>query len=279
MGGIASPPVDMQAPETLGWVFTVFFVMQIVPAAGYYVLRSVREPVPFLALLGGLGAALGEAMLDALTLLWWPTNIPLTAFTAFDVEVPAYALMGYCLFLGAGCYWVYEQIRDGKGARAVWVAAAVFFVADLVYEPPFISMGLYEYYGPQPMEVAGFPLYWGFLNTMVVIVGGWLFFLFEDRMVGAGRLIALVIPMFALGPLIGAAWPTFLTLHMDVPELARWTAAAYSIWLSVWAVRYVAEVAEARRVTAHLAREERGARSEPAAVALPVEGARPTAVG
>jgi hypothetical protein len=197
-----------------------------------------------LAILGGLVAGLAEAFFDANSLLWWPKNIPLPIFTAYGVQVPAYVLWGYSLFLGVGCWVVYETIRDGRGARGVWTVAAVFFVADLIYEIPFSTLHLYRYYGPQPFKLGGFPLYWAFLNSMVVIVGGWMFWAVRGRLVGWGQIAGLVIPMFALGPLCGAAWPTFLALHASVAQPMRWVAALFTMGVSAWIVQLVADVAD-----------------------------------
>jgi hypothetical protein len=239
----------MEAPRGLGWAFTVIFIAQIVPAGAWMVHRAIRtrSAVPILALAGGFAAGFGEAVLDALSNIWWPTNIPWGVFTAFGVRVPSYALMGYCLFLAVGSYAVYEVIRAGKGPRAVWLIAGIFFALDLLYEIPFLNLDLYDYYGPQPYNVAGFPLHWAFLNAMVVIVGGWMFLQMEDRMSGPGLFIAFCVPVVALGPLVGIAWPVFLTLHMDVAGVVRWIAATFAIGASVWFVSFVADAAKARQ--------------------------------
>jgi hypothetical protein len=188
-------------------------------------------------------AGFGEAMLDTLSDIWWPTNIPLTAYRAFGVHVPLYALLGYSLFLGFGSYLVFEFISDGRGDRFLWATAGVFFAADLLYEIPFLNLHLYRYYGPQPLRLAGFPLYWPVLNAMVVIAGGAMLYAVRDRLEGSGLFAGFAIPIVALGVLTGAAWPTFVTLHMSVGRPVRWAAALFTIGVSLWVVRAVAELA------------------------------------
>jgi hypothetical protein len=235
----------MHAPRTLGWVFTFIFIAQFVPATAWMLHTAWRRRtiVPVLAILGGLAAGFGESMLDTLTELWWPVNIPLTAYRGFGVHVPLYALLGYSLFLGFGCYLVFDLIRRGKGAQWIWAVAGAFFVADLLYEVPFTSLNLYRYYGPQPFRLGGFPLYWAFLNAMAVIVGGWMFHAVAHRLHGWRSVAAFAIPIMALGPLMGAGWPVFSTLHMNVAAPLRWLTALFAMAVSVWLVTWVASTA------------------------------------
>ncbi len=240
----------MHAPDGLGIAFTLLFAAQILPAGVFCLLRARarRDLVPAFALVGGALSALAEPLLDTLGYIWWPTNIPLTLYTAFGIEIPSYTAMGYCLFLGFGSYLVYERVRAGAGPATVWAIAAAFLCADLLYEIPFLNLGLYDYYGPQPLSVAGFPLFWPFLNASVVVVGGGLMIALcaDDRPQAQRALGAVLAPVLAIGALLAAGWPVFLALHATLPAAIRAAVAAVTIALAVGEVAAIAGVARLR---------------------------------
>ena len=242
---IVPPPVDMQAPLLLAWAFTIAMFLQTIPTAFWYLRRSFieRSAVPIMAVLGGAAAGLGSGLIDHLSMIWWPLNIPLPAFRVAELQVPVFDVVGYCLFMGVGSFYVYEAIQGGKGSEHIWKTAAVFFIADLIYELPTLNLGLFEYYGPHPFVIAKFPIYWAFLNAMIVVAGGGLFY-FLFATIGRYWYLAFCAPIMSLGVLLGISWPVFITLHMDVPAIVRWIAGGYAILGSVWMIRFVANVAD-----------------------------------
>jgi hypothetical protein len=237
----------MSAPETGAWIFTLLQVVQFVPLTAWAIWWSVRhkDALPVLALIGGaLSGVFFEPIVDHLTQLWWPYDMPLHLYTVFGIHIPAVTTIGYAFFLGLGAWWVWGLIESGRGARGIWLAAALFAVADLIYEIPFLLAGVYEYYGDQAWMVGGFPLTWDAMNFAVPIVGGWMFWFARDRLRSGGSWLALVLPSIAMGWLLFAAAPVALALHADIPQALRWVLGGMTIAICFWSVKEVADVAE-----------------------------------
>jgi hypothetical protein len=99
----------------------------------------------------------------------------------------------------------------------------------VVLEIANIRLGTYEYYGPQPLRLAGFPVWIALGNTAICMVMG----------VGAHRL-GHVLPgrkvwtLLLLGPpviaagLIGTGFPTLTVLHLAHPQ--TWLIYVSVIW-------------------------------------------------
>ena len=152
----------MHAPSASYTVFYIVFIANLVGSVGWLAwrARATRSTLPLAALAGGLAMGVVAApMYNALTLVWFPPNIPGAFITAFGMKDPFFDLVGYALFIGFGGWFLCEQLRAGHGARAIWLTFAAWGAADLVFELPFLHWGMYRYYGDQPFTVGGFPIH------------------------------------------------------------------------------------------------------------------------
>jgi hypothetical protein len=165
--------------------------------------------------------------------------------TEFGMKDPLFDALGYVLFIGFGGYLLYTLLLRGLGAKAVYASFVLWGVTDLVLELPFLQTGLYRYYGDQPLQIGGFPLYWVFLNGLVPTLAGSLMYVSTgwwdcSRRAAAWRVAAC--PALAAGLLMIPIFPVAAALHADVASAVRVVAAVLTIAASVWALRWVAGV-------------------------------------
>jgi hypothetical protein len=249
----AIQPIDMQAPAVSYTVFYAIFVASMLGSVGWLARRSrsTRSPLPLAALAGGV--AVGVVMppiYNALTMVWFPNNIPGAYVTAFGLRDPLFDLAGYALFIGFGGWILCEQLRAGHGARAIWLTFVSWGVADLLFELPFLEWGMYTYYGDQPFTVGGFPVHWVFMNGTVPVIAGVLMFLMADHWpFGEGRasLRVAAAPALAGGLLLVPMAPVATALHADVASWVREAAALASIGISLATMRFLAARFPVRR--------------------------------
>lgn len=240
------PPIHMHAPSGAYTVFYVLFVANLVGSVGWLAWRAhaTRSRLPLAALGGGL--AIGVVLppiYNALTLVWFPSNIPAPFITAFGMKDPFFDLVGYALFIGFGGWFLCEQLRAGRGARAIWLTFAAWGLADLLFELPFLRWGMYTYYGDQPFTVGGFPIHWVFMNGTVPVVAGALMYVAVERWpFGQGGVAWRVAaaPAVAGGLLLVPMAPVATALHADVASWVRCAAALLSIAISLATMRWIA---------------------------------------
>lgn len=225
-------PTDFQAAETAGLAFTIFLCVVCALGGGWLLFESVRrrDPLPAALFVGGAITCLQEPMLDLLGLVYWPENLPVHTFTVFDRPMPLIVPAGYALYVGPGSYAVYRLIRSGVTTRKLLGVALALEVSDVFFEMPWTALGVYTYFGPQPFEVLGFPLWWSPVNGTAPFLAGWLLSLAVPRLSGARRLLAGAIPPIAWATVYGAAaWPAFIALNADVPRPVVWFAALVTV--------------------------------------------------
>jgi hypothetical protein len=227
-----SPPLDLSAPSTASVTFSVICAVILVAAFAWATFRALGgDPLGIYMLLGGLVACLIEPMLDNLGLLWFAADNELIVFDAFGRHIALYVVAGYGFFFGAEAYVGYYALIKGKGAAWLWRLYAFGWFFDLALESTGHWMGLYKYYGPQPFNAYGIPLWWMFINPALPIVAGGLFYAMREQLKGArGLLVIPLLPMCYGAVYAATSWPIFTALNSNVSDLVIWVAGAVTIF-------------------------------------------------
>ena len=243
-------PLEMRSPEAAYTTFYALFALSTALTVGWLALRARRERTwqPLAAMLGGLAVgAVVPPVYNALTKVWFPSNIPVPFVEAFGMQDPLFDVLGYAVFIGFGGYVLLTQLRAGHGARAVYLTFLWWGVADLLLEIPFLEWGMYQYYGDQPFEIAGFPLHWVFLNGLVPVLAGGLMYAVTDRWPGSQRgetWRVAACPALAGALLMIPIFPVATALHADVPGALREAAAVAAIAIAGTALAACARLAD-----------------------------------
>jgi hypothetical protein len=166
----------------------------------------------------------------------------LRTFTILDRTMPPYICFVYPWYVGALGYLAYKLFKRGVTMRDLFLLWASDFLVDVLLESPGILAGTYLYYGRQPFNIWGFPLWWGFVNPVMPMLAGALIFHIRPHLNTPWKLPAVIacIPI-ADGVANGAtAWPMWAALNRaDVSYV--WTHLASFVTLglalfSVWIV-------------------------------------------
>lgn len=148
-------PVDMVADPMWQWIFgSLHFGL-----AALTIYLAARGPVGernwaelrfrMLVLLGGaMGAVFFEGAIDRGGQLWYAEIGAWKLVELYGVHVPLWVSPVYLWFLGGGCLYIVQQIRNGAGPRDFIKIFAFIAIADILLEIPLIKIaGLYAYWG------------------------------------------------------------------------------------------------------------------------------------
>lgn len=229
------PPFTMESPTATYTAFYWLFAAQLLLVAGWIALAAWRRRsvVPGGVLLGAVAIGyFAPPLLNRLTLVWFPNNIPFAYITAFGMRDPVFDFIGYVLFYAGGGYACFLMLANGKGARGVYVVTLLGGVADALFELPFLHFGMYTYYGDQPFLIAGlFPLHWIVINATVPALCGVVILMAVKR--GGSSRVMFWRSAFAVvvaGSLtIAVALPVGVALNSTLPAIVVRIAAVLSI--------------------------------------------------
>lgn len=238
---IPQPPVDDEMPKTAETIFNIFIFLPLLGMICFAIreIKKHKNPVLLYCLIGGAFAATMEPVVDVLGLVYLKEADALGTFTILDRTMPLYICFVYPWYVGGLGYMAYRLFQNGITRKGLFQLWALDCVVDIALETPGIVTGTYLYYGEQPLNPWGFPIWWGFVNPVMPMVAGALIYHVRPHLTSSWQLLAIIplIPM-ADGLANGAvAWPMWITLNQqDVSMWVTYIGCAATLGLALYAV-------------------------------------------
>jgi hypothetical protein len=175
----------------------------------------------------------------------------------------------YSWFVGGQGYLFYRIFDRGISRRQLFQLYGLVVLVNIALESPGIAANVYTYYGKQPMNLWGFPLWWGIINPLMPMIAGTAIYKLKPLLTTPQLVLAIIaiIPCAdgAANAIVG--WPVIAALNTDVGYAGTWVASFVTLGLGLsvaWIVSLlvarpdtvaapVAEPASARPVSPSIA--------------------------
>src|SRR5262249_48975759 len=131
-----------------------------------------RSPVFLACLIGGGLCTILEPFWDVLGLVYFRERGAPVLFSVAGRGMPLWVYLAYHVYAGLSAYWFYRLFAGGPTMTRFWSVLGAVFGLNLLIEIPITALSVYDYYGPQPFNLTGFPLWWLFTNVGGGIVSG-----------------------------------------------------------------------------------------------------------
>ena len=258
IAAIPQHPTDVMplGPEVL---FTIFLGIPVVILLAYgvrHVLKH-RQPLLLICLLGGLTACIWEPIVDTMGLCYIKFGAATHTYTLLDREIPLFIPFVYTWYVGGLAYIAYRLYSAGITKRGMFALYLTDVCVNIFLESPGVLMGAYKYYGPQPLDFWGLPLWWTLMNPLMPMLAGAMIYRLKPHLTGWRILaVAPIIPMADGVVNAGIGWPMWISLNQDGASLfvthlaaaATFSLALYVVWmLSLLVARPDHEVREISR--------------------------------
>lgn len=260
---LAAAPIpkhpDSLMPYTPEIVFTVFLGIPVVIGLFFAVRHLVtgKGPLLLMCLLGGSIACLWEPIVDTLGLCYIKEGASITTFSSMGRDFPLFINFVYIWYVGGLAFLAYRIYENGITKKALFLLYGMDACINIMLESPGVLMGAYEYYGPQPLDFWGLPLWWVCVNPLMPMIIGALIYRLKPYMPG-WRIMAIIplIPMSDGLANAATAWPVWTALNADSSLLVSHLAwlvtlglALYVVWiLSLVVARPESEVASTSKL-------------------------------
>lgn len=235
------PPLDTtvmpHAAETM-FTFVTGIPMVIVFVLGVVHVLKGRGPLLLLCFFGGLLAASAEPVVDMLSGLYFPHIGQNTAFSNFGRHIPWALVFAYPWYVGGQGYLAYLQFNKRVAGKRIWQMWGLFAVTNALVETPGVLTGFHVYYGNQPLNFWGFPLWAAAVQSIMPMVAGALIYVLRSHVGDSWKLLA-VVPLVPMADgLVNAAFdiPMWTTLGNDMSLAANYVGAALTIGMAVLGV-------------------------------------------
>lgn len=250
LASIPRPPVEVLMPATAELLFTVLGAgpLAVVLAIAIRHIVKGRGPLLLFCLIGGAVASLFEPFVDVMGLVYLPEHGAMGTFSLLGRRMPLFVPIMYPWYIGGLAYLVCRQFESGVTTARVFKLWGTMAVINFVLEAPGLLTHVYTYYGKQPLNLWGQPLWWGGVNAFTALVAGALVF-GAKRFLGSGWALAGVVPLIFIAEgtsNAGTAWPMYAALN-DGDLSYAWTYGAcfVTIGLVVYGVWLIARMAQA----------------------------------
>lgn len=212
------PPVLMQVAPGPEHIITLVMAT-LTTAAFLFALvhwyRSGRPIVMLLFLAGGCMMVM-EPMVDTVSGCWFAADSTL-GFVGWGRPIPLWVCLTYFAYFGIGAAVIWIGMQRGLTRVQIWYFFLGEVLADTVLESVLLRVGLYTYYGNQPLSIGGFPLWWAAVNALVSVVAAAVTLQVARRLNG-WKVIALIPVLLSTSAAANAAagWPAWFVINSDV---------------------------------------------------------------
>jgi hypothetical protein len=133
----------------------------------YALLRVSKhhDPRLLIMLVGGVFSCLMEGFACYLIHCYHSEVGQYMVYQAFGIHVPLWLAEVYIIFFGGATYFLQELFTHRPSAGLFWGLFAAIGICEGTFEMYTHYLGMFQYWGPQPLPIFGFPLYLGFVNA------------------------------------------------------------------------------------------------------------------
>ncbi len=237
------PPAELvgaRGPTAVEWIATIGPIVALVGLC-VYAFRERRRTggILVLTLVGGSLCTFVEPFVDNLGKVWLRQENAEILFTWLGRPMPVWVLPFTALYWGGQVYLFYRLFQSRPTAKRFWSVYGVVLMSACLLEVPSTSLGLYDYFGNQPLNPTGYPLYWPFIYQSGVLVAALLHACPELFQGWKALRLVLLIPMAEIGFLTMTGLPIFIALHTEVSTGVATIAAFASIFMVITIVSEV----------------------------------------
>ena len=240
LAAIPNPPFGFKASSAQD-VFSIaqFVVCGVMFLFAFREIRRGRGPIFLWCLLGGFIAVIWEPIVDVLGQCWLPSRGQhWEAFTLLNRHIPLMMPFVYSWFVGGQAYLFYKLFERGITQRRLFQLWGLVFLVNICLESPGIITDVYTYYGKQPFDIWGFPLWWGFVNPLMPMIAATMIYKLKPHLTPMTRAIATIAIVPSADGVANAfaAWPVIAALNTNVGYAGTWIASFMTLGLAAFIV-------------------------------------------
>ena len=211
------PPIDLVYSRTSNiicmTVMTSFGLLAVL--LGALDARRSRTPLPVVLPLSGAMIAFPETFIDVLGCIYYPWTDQNASFHILGREMPPWipVWFGY----GSLMQILLQLLSRKTSTRNLWWFLALMMISDLIVEEILLPMGVYAYYGNQPLVAINlFPWWWMVSNSVGVFLATALSYRYRQLLTGWRVLAVLFLTPMSVGGIYGfICFPVWAAINGD----------------------------------------------------------------
>lgn len=236
ISNLPAPPRDAPYYGTRNAI--VIAVMTLIGLIGLAVAahfsRKTRSWLPLVLTISGTAIVIPEVFVDVMGLVWYPESVNDHAYDLLGRRMGWFILAGWFGYASL-TYWIYQVLESRPKTRVLWYMLGAAGLADVVLEEFILHMGMYVYYGRQPLVLISLlPWWWIPCNSLGVFLASSITYRLRAYLQGPRTLLTLLITPLSVGAVYGAiALPSFIVTNDHYPWLVTQLGGLLTIGLGL----------------------------------------------
>jgi len=245
------PPFAAAVSALVELVVTVLFAAFALAALVYALIdwRRSGKPSFLLMFISGGAMFIVEPMIDTVGGCWFPAN-SFVAFTAYGRPMPVWLCLTYFCYFGIGVGVVWRMMNRGLSRARLWSFYLGAIAADVAEEILLLHFKVYMYYGPQPLEVLNFPLWWCAVNGLTTMAAAAVVYRYQAYLMTGWRQLQIIPVVLTVSTAVNCmvGWPSWMAINTPVSPVVTQFAGIGSFCLSLWFMSLVVKAVAADAV-------------------------------
>jgi hypothetical protein len=216
--GIPSPPHSMPYYSLANILTTAGTALVGVIGVAFGIREKVKTGswLPVMIVLSGAMIALPEVFFDVMGGVYFPFSATNQPYTILGRTMPWWIIAAWFGY-GALNLLTFKVLMSNPKTKALWGMLGVAALGDIVLEETLLSLGVYHYYGNQPLVVIATLGWWWIPCTSVgVFLAASIAYRYRERMQGWRGLGMFVISPASVGAVYGfIALPSWIAVNGD----------------------------------------------------------------
>ncbi|KAI8220358.1 hypothetical protein K4K54_008653 [Colletotrichum sp. SAR 10_86] len=256
---LPTPPTDLPYSKTNNIICMVVMTLIGLSAVvlGARDAQKQRSLLPLILPLSGAIIAFPETFIDVLGCIYYPWAAENASFHLIGREMPPWIPIwfGYGSLMQINL----QLLVNNASTKTLWWFLGLMMVSDLAVEEILLPMGVYHYYGNQPLVILNmFPWWWMAPNSIGVFLATALAYRYRSLLVGWKVVGVMFLTPMSVGPIYGfICFPVWVAINGDCGWLVTQLLGLLTMAFGVVAFRIISEMVLGRNPFDMGGKEER----------------------
>ncbi|WP_252189727.1 MULTISPECIES: hypothetical protein [unclassified Rhodococcus (in: high G+C Gram-positive bacteria)] len=241
---IPVPPQDTPYMSMNNIIATSFMTLAGLIGVGLGIreLRKTGSFLPLMLALSGAMICIPEVFYDVIGAVYFPWSETNHAFTILGREMPWWIVAGWFGY-GAFMIFIYKLLESNPRTKTIWLMWAGAAASSVIFEEILLNMGVYHYYGNQPLIIlTQLPWWWIPCNSVGVFLAAAIAYRYRERLRGWKSVSMLLITPLSVTAVYGfIAMPSWIAVNGNYPWLPTQLLGMLTIALGVAVFAFILE--------------------------------------
>jgi hypothetical protein len=241
---IPAPPHSTPYESTNNIIATVFMVLVGLTGVALGVRERIKTGslLPLMIALSGAMITFPEVFFDVMGGVYFPFSADNHAYTILGRTMPWWIVAGWFGY-GAFNYFIFKLLMANPRTKTLWMMLGAAAIGDVVFEEILLSLGVYHYYGNQPLIViAALPWWWIPCNSIGVFLAAALAYRYRESLRGWRSLSMFFITPLSVGAVYGfIALPSWVAVNGHYSWLPTQLLGLLTIVLGIAVFMFILE--------------------------------------